>query len=375
MRRNFVIGTTMLLVAATVAAQSTRQELARGHAMWGQRLSKSAIEAFTSATRAKATAAEAYEMLGRIYMFKGWQQEGVFPGWHDEPEFREQALTALKAAVSADPNRTSAQEALRTAQGFAAADKVDPEPPRPEIKALDAKLESYRTARDAPIAEILDTIDQRTMAQADAAPYFTGAQILLDRGEYDRAIELAERGAAASDRFIDENLSAYKMTGKSQGAHMRGRATATDLVGWAAFRRKDLATATTKLEEAERLSRGQDFVNQFHLGELARAKNDQASAREHYLTALSLSGGPPSMRQQATETLRQTQPGSADAARFDGWLSGELTRRRNERRSAALKSLVDRPLPKLTLTTIDGRPYDFAGLRGKVLLLNFFSSW
>ena len=26
-------------------------------------------------------------------------------------------------------------------------------------------------------------------------------------------------------------------------------------------------------------------------------------------------------------------------------------------------------------TTIDGKPYDTAGLRGKVLLLNFFASW
>jgi len=52
-----------------------------------------------------------------------------------------------------------------------------------------------------------------------------------------------------------------------------------------------------------------------------------------------------------------------------------LTRRRDERRSAALKSVVDRALPPLTLTAVDGRPYDAAGLRGKVLLLNFFASW
>jgi hypothetical protein len=40
-----------------------------------------------------------------------------------------------------------------------------------------------------------------------------------------------------------------------------------------------------------------------------------------------------------------------------------------------LKSLVDRPLPKLALTTIDGKPFDTASLQGKVLLLNFFASW
>ena len=37
--------------------------------------------------------------------------------------------------------------------------------------------------------------------------------------------------------------------------------------------------------------------------------------------------------------------------------------------------VVNKPLPSLTLTTIDGKPYNTSGLRGKVLLLNFFASW
>src|SRR5262249_49589456 len=119
-----------------------------------------------------------------------------------------------------------------------------------------------------------------------------------------------------------------------------------------------------------------DVVNQFHLGELARAQNAPARAREHYLTALSLSGGPAPLRQRATQALSALQPtDGAPAGGFDAWLDAELSRRRDERRAAALKSLVDRPLPKLTLTTVDGRPYDTSGLRGKVLLLNFFASW
>jgi thiol-disulfide isomerase/thioredoxin len=52
-----------------------------------------------------------------------------------------------------------------------------------------------------------------------------------------------------------------------------------------------------------------------------------------------------------------------------------LARRRDERRAAALKSLVDRPLPALTLTTVDGRPFDSSILKGKVVLLDFFAAW
>jgi tetratricopeptide (TPR) repeat protein len=317
-------------------------------------------------------------------MLKGWQQENAFPGWHDEPGLRARALSELKAAVAADPSRASAQEALRTAEGFAAAESVDPAPPRPEIKALDAKLQATAMGSDPNFgsdptagiaAAVVAAVEARAKAQADPAPYFTGAQILIDRGEYDRAIALARRGATVSDRFIDENLSAYQLPGKSQGSYARGHAQAADLVGWALVQKKSYAVAAEKLEEASRLSQGQDFANQFHLAELARAQHAPARARDRYLDALSLAGGPPPLRQRATQALSALYAADHAATGFDAWLEGELSRRRDERRTAMLKSLVDRPLPKLPLKTVDGRPFDSSSLQGKVLLLNFFASW
>jgi hypothetical protein len=139
--RNIAIAAGVTFMTAAALAQTpAREQIARGHSSWDQRLSKSAIAAFDAALRAKPTpveAAEIHEALGRIYMFKGWQQESAFPGWHDEPAFRDRALTELKAAVAADSTRASAQEALRIADGFAAADKVDPAPPRPDVRALE----------------------------------------------------------------------------------------------------------------------------------------------------------------------------------------------------------------------------------------------
>ncbi len=369
----FTAAAVVAVAGAIVAQSDARSELARGRALWEQRLANSAIAALERAARDKDTAAESHEALGRLYTFKGWQQENVFPGWHDEPACRTLALTELRAALAADPSLMSAREALQVAEGFAAADSVEPAPPRDDIKRLDAKIESYRNAA-APLAELDAAIKARAQAQADPAPYFTGAQILLDRGEYDRAAALAEEGRAASDRFVSENLSAYQMTGKSQGAYSRGRATAADLIGWAAYLRRDYARAAASLAEAERLSRGQDFTNQFHLGELARTMGRTDSARDHYLNALALAAGPAPLRQRATESLRAL-PGSASSGPFEAWLESELARRREDRRAAALKSIVDHPLPKLALTGVDGRPYDSSALRGRVLLLNFFASW
>ena len=376
MQRRVAIVAAVAIVVATASAQTpAREQLARGRALWDQRLAKSAIAALEAAAKDKDTSAEAHEALGRLYTYKGWLQDNVLPGLHDEPSFRERALVELRAAVAADPTRASAQEALRTAEGYAAAEAVDPAPPRPEIRALDAKLQAYQSQPAAPVSEILDALETRAKAQADPAPYFAAAQILIDHGEYDRAISIAERGASVSDRFIDENLSAYMLPGKSQGSFARGRSQAADLVGWALFQKKDYAGAQAKLEEAERLSQGADFANQFHLGELARAQNAPGRARDHYLNALSIAGGPAPLRQRATQALTALQADPSSAGGFEAWLEAELARRRDERKASALKSLIDRPLPKLALTTIDGRPYDSSGLRGKVLLLNFFASW
>jgi hypothetical protein len=375
MRRTLFACAIVVATAVGAFAQTPRQQLARGQALWDQRLAKSAIAALEMAARDKTTAAEAHEALGRLYTYKGWLQDNVMPGWHDEPSVREKAIAELKASIAADPSRASAQEALRTAEGYAAADAVDPAPPRPEIRALDQRLQSYQTNTAAPIAEVLGALEARAKAQADPAPYFVATQILIDRGEYDRAMAIAAQGAAASDTFIEENLSAYMLPGKSNGSFARGRSQAADLTGWALFLKKDFAGAKAKLEEAERLSQGADFANQFHLGELARTQNAAAQAREHYLNALALAGGPAPLRQRATQALSALQTDTASAGGFDKWLEAELTRRRDDRRASALKSLIDRPLPKLALTTVDGRPYDTSSLRGKVLLLNFFASW
>jgi len=373
--RRILTGLIAVIAASGGALAQTpaQEQLARGKALWDQRLSKSAIAALEAATRDKETAAEAHEMLGRIYTYKGWLQDNVLPGWHDEPSLRERALAELKAAVAADPARASAQEALKAAEGYAAAESVDPAPTRPEIRALDAKLQAYQSNTAAPVSEVIDALEARAKAQADPAPFFLAAQILIDRGESDRAIAIARRGATVSDRFIDENLSAYMLPGKSQGSYSRGRSQAADLEGWALFTKKDYAGAAAKLEEAERLSQAADFANQFHLAELAKAQNAPAKAREHYLNALSLQGGPAPLRQRATQALAAVEPNPAGG--FDAWLAAELTRRGEDRKAAALKSLIDRPLPNLPLKTVDGRPYDTSGLRGKVLLLNFFASW
>src|SRR5262245_764055 len=224
--RSSTLAIAILMSTAVSAQNSARDALQKGQRLWEQRLSRSAIAALETAAADRATAAEAHEALGGLYTFKGWQQEGVFPGWHDEPAYRQRAIAELKAALAADPNRASAQDALRTAEGFAAAGRADPAPPRPEIKELDARIDAFRTTRHADVDEFTAAVDARLKVQADAAPYFAAAQIANEYGQYDFAVDLAERGVAANERFVNANLSAYQMQGKAQGALTRARAQA-----------------------------------------------------------------------------------------------------------------------------------------------------
>ena len=377
MKKTFLVLAAAAVASAIGFAQSSsaRQQLTRGREAWEQRLTTTAIAALQEATGDPETAAEAHELLGRIYAFKGWQQDNVFPGFHDEPAYREKAIAELKEAVKADPRRFTANQALQVAEAFAAADGLDPLSPRPQIALLDGRIEQGRT-KDAPIDDLVAALDARFKAQADPAPYFAGAQVLIDRGYYDNAIKIAEHGVPVAERFVQENLSAYQMEGKSQAVLMRYRAQAADVAGWALFMKKDYPGADAKLGEAERLYRGADFNNQFHLAELARAQNKPDRAREHYLDALSLTAGPPAARERATEELAKLYAaGKKKSKPFKGWLDAQLTARQNERKKADLKSRLDTQLPTLELTTLDGKPYSTSSLQGKVLLLNFFASW
>jgi len=369
-----ITGAGFAVAAVLVSAQGSAQaQLKKGQALWSERLSKSAIAALEAAAKDKSTAAEANEQLGRIYMFKGWQQEAVFPGWHDEPAYRDKALAALRAAVAADGSRASARQALKTAEGFAAAEKVDPAPPRPEVQALDAKVSELGAA--GSVAQITAAVEKRAKAQADPAPYFTAAQMLIDHNEPDAAIAMAEKGETVSEHFIDENLSAYQMEGKVQAARVRSRAIAADYVGWARFMKKDLAGAAAKLEESHRLSQGTDFINLAHLGDLYVVQKQPDKAREFYLDALTVASADLKVRQRIIRELPAVRGNAGAGKPFVTWVTEEEQRRHDARKAAALKSLVNRPLPSLKLTTVDGKPFDQKELQGKVVLLNFFASW
>ena len=354
-----------------------------------------ALAAFCRASRLRPTWAAPHVALGEALVLDRQGEAALAefdaalalaPGDTDALQGRPRALTVLGRGAAAPDTQQIAFAAidasLEAGQGAAAAAAASAfiaGQPRSTrlVEAYDRLLSAYQVWPDAPAADLTAAIGRRVALRPDPAGYYTGAALLLTRpAMVGRVRALAAAGAAAGERFIDENRSSYKLEGKVQASRDRNRAQAADLVGWAAFLQQDRATAAAKLEEGARLSNGVDFLNQYHRAELARAAGDTAIARERYYDALSLQGGPPPLREAA-----RTQLVALYGA--DGTLAGDaataidrdLERRREQRRLALVGSAIGTSLPPIATTNVAGTPVDLLAERGNVTLLNFFASW
>jgi tetratricopeptide (TPR) repeat protein len=401
----------------------------------------SALRGFERAAADPRVAADAWLGIGRIRAFRGWQAEGAFPGWHEEVDERPLALAAYRRAAELRPGwaephvamgeallldgrageaRAAFERALALTAGHPAATRgvaraagrsvADPD--GEAIAAIDAAMtagqsstqvalsRAFIAARpdsprlvdaytrllaglqgwpDSPVAEIDAAIDGRLALRPDPLAYSAAVNLLHTRGvRLDRARALAVEGVAAGERFISENESSYKLDGKVQASRDRNRAQFTDLLGWTAFLQGDLATAQQQLDEAARYSSGNDFLNQFHRGQLALKKGESEIARERFFDALSLEAAPPlaPLRRTAEDAITamylEDGTSAADTATA---VARELERRREERRRSLLATAVGRPLPHLPTTSVAGTPVDLLAERGNVTLLNFFAAW
>lgn len=431
----------VLMAAPPVHAQDAASVLAQAERDRRNFHTASALRGFEQAAADPRVAPDAWLGIGRILTFRGWQAEGAFPGWHEEVDQRPLALAAYRRAAEMRPTwaepHVAIGEALmldgRTGEAGAAFERAlalsaghpaatrglaraagvpVADPDAEAIAAIEAAVKAGQSARqvalarafiaarpdsprifdvyarllsglqgwaDAPAAEIDAAIDGRLALRPDPQAYGAAINLLNARGvRLDRARELAGVGLAAGERFITENEPSYKLDGKVQASRDRNRAQFTDLLGWTAFLQGDLATAEQRLDEAARYSSGNDFLNQFHRGQLARRKGDAELARARFFDALSLDPPAPlaPLRQTAEAAIAEIYAvEGATAADATATIARELERRREERRRALLASAVGRPLPRLPTTTVAGTPVDLLAERGNVTLLNFFAAW
>lgn len=403
-------------LVAQPAGDAGKQAVAEGDRLWRLKQTRSALAAYEKVAAGKSAEAQAlaYARIGRIYLFKGAESEGAFPGWHEQVAFKEKALRAFDEALKRAPTLPEARagrfktlkalgrdpgpepamgppedataaaqiqdlraakkyaELVEPAMGFVARYPQSESLPR----VYDALIEAYAATPATSVDTLGAAIDARIAAQPDPGAYVSGANLLLGRGALDPAAKLAQGLVKAADTFISENFDSYKLAEKANGSLVRARGTSADLLGWVLFQKGDQPGAEARLREADRLLRGQDFMNQFHLAEVMRKKGDAKEARERYLNALTLAAGPEPQRAAARKALAQLDPSAPqDAAAFEAQLAADLVRRRGERKAQLLQSMLDRVVPNLPLMDLSGQPLDLSKLRGKVRLYKFFASW
>ena len=336
---------------------------AKGRIYWRLMRTQSAEQALIAAAKSRAYAAEANYFLGRIYDFKGSRAEGAFPGFHEEVNYRPRAAAAFAAAGPPKPEWTA------TLDGADAA-----------LKAADAEIAKWQSS-DLPEPRLQPAlraaIERRLAMRPDPMAYIANANLVLARkSDLMFVMVLARDGMVASDRFIRENESSYKLDGKVQASLDRNEAALVDASGWASYLMGNVEAAERKLAEAGRLYRNLDPTNQLHLADLSVKKNDLETAREHYLAALGLAGITPQQRDQAKAALAEVQAKSGEnPVEFDKWLTATLDRKRKERRLALVSNMAGRTVPALVLKDLQGNNVDLRAERGNVVLLNFFSAW
>jgi hypothetical protein len=133
----------------------------RGQKFWDQRLARSAIAALESAARdrrrpprrTKRSGVSTRSGLAAGKRVPGLARRAVVP--------RESSGGAARGRRRRSRSRVGAGRTA-DAEAFDAAESVDPAPPRPEIRALDAKIASA-----ANVPDLLAAIEQRAAAQAD----------------------------------------------------------------------------------------------------------------------------------------------------------------------------------------------------------------
>lgn len=157
---------------------------ARGQLHWRLLHTASAIADFEKATGDPLVAADAYLGLGRIAMFRGWQSEGAFPGWHEEVDQRAPAIAALRRSAELRP-------------GWA-----DPLVVLGDLWLLDGKAGDARTAFDralaaAPADRAALSGRARAAAGGPSAPTEAGPEQTALAG-IDAALKMSQPADAAS---------------------------------------------------------------------------------------------------------------------------------------------------------------------------------
>ncbi len=225
----------------------------------------------------------------------------------------------------------------------------------------------------------------RELGDLEAAMFYGEEALKISPSDPGVLLELAAAHAAdegsdvdAGIEYAERAMRAIESAAEQMGEEDRRRVTPyiASLLsdwGWMLFRKGDVDQAESKLmEAAETLKVPAVFVR---LGRVLAKKGDLDQAKDHYAMALALSSGKDQDAQEALREIVEAQGGGEiDVQGLVDEKRSEIARLKKEAMAEDSK-LKPEPAPAFQVTTLEGDNVSLEGLRGKVVVLDFWATW
>lgn len=196
----------------------------------------------------------------------------------------------------------------------------------------------------------------------------------------DRKIDLAdaERIARAGIEELRKKIESQRSVYKSPGEyeHEMGWATAMghDAVGWVLLAEGRVPEAEKELLAAYDLNH-EDRRNLDHLGRYYLSKNETSKAEEYFAKGLVVQGRGTNPCETSLRSLYDKNHGSLEG--IDEYYAKLKDADRANRHDRVLASRIAAPtaVPAFNLKGLDGKRISLEGLKGKIVVVNFWGIW
>jgi thiol-disulfide isomerase/thioredoxin/Flp pilus assembly protein TadD len=188
----------------------------------------------------------------------------------------------------------------------------------------------------------------------------------------------AERIAREGIEELRKKVESQRSIYKSQGEYERAIGAATslghDALGWVLLAEGRLAEAEKELLTAYDLNH-EDRRTLDHLGRFYLSRNETSKAEEYFIKGVGVQAPGTNPCETSLRSLYQKNHGTLDGIDeyFGKLKDADRTKRRD--RVVADRLAAPKAIPTFNLKGLDGKRVSLEGLKGKIVVINFWGIW
>lgn len=191
-------------------------------------------------------------------------------------------------------------------------------------------------------------------------------------------LEDAERIARDGIDVLRKKVESQRSSYRSPGEYERGMAWMTgmghDALGWVLLAEGKLDEAEKELLAAYELNH-EDRRTLEHLGRFYQSRGDQARAEDYFVKGLGVQAPGTNPCEKALREIYEKRRGSADG--FGEYVATLKDADRRKRRETILAARLPSPaaVPPFTLKDLAGTRVSLDGLKGRIVVINYWGIW